>query len=103
MSTYCGPAACVLPGGISMPASVSLTSEPGLLNGLVGTATSPDFPLSYLNATEVTVRLPDELPDHEHGRGDGAGAGVHLMMRLPIVAGRPGGRRRGSSRHLPEA
>lgn len=59
MSIYRGPADCVLSDGTSMPVSVSLASEPGLLDGLVGTATSPNLPPSYLTATEVTLRLPD--------------------------------------------
>jgi hypothetical protein len=59
MSTYHGAANCVLADGTSIPVSVSLTSEPGLLDGFVGTATSRDFPLPYLTASEVTLRLPD--------------------------------------------
>jgi hypothetical protein len=59
MFTYRGPADCALPDGTSMPVSVRLTSEPGLLDGITGTATASAFPVSYLNATEVTLRLPD--------------------------------------------
>lgn len=42
-----------------MPVSVSLTSESGTLDGIVGTARSSNFPVSYLNETEVIMRLPD--------------------------------------------
>ena len=59
MFTYRGTADCVLADGTSMPVSVRLTSEPGLLDGIVGTATAPNFPLPYLNQPEVTLRLPD--------------------------------------------
>ena len=61
MFTYQGVADCVLSNGTSMPVSVNLTSEPGLLKGLVGTATAiaPVFPPSYLNADEVTLGFPD--------------------------------------------
>jgi hypothetical protein len=59
MFSYPGTADCVLPDGSSMPVSVRLASRPGVLDSIAGIATSPDFPLSYLNAPEVTLRLPD--------------------------------------------
>lgn len=59
MFTYQGAADCILPDGTSMPVSVRLSAEPGLLDGIVGTATAPDFPQSYLSEAEVTLRLPD--------------------------------------------
>jgi hypothetical protein len=57
--SYRGVADCVLSDGTSMPVSVSLTPEPGQIDGMVGTATAPDLPASYLNAREVTLRFPD--------------------------------------------
>lgn len=60
MFTYRGPADCALSDGTSMPVSVSLTSEPGILDSIVGTARSSNFPVSYLNETEVILRLPDD-------------------------------------------
>jgi len=59
MFTYRGPAVCALSDGTSMLVSVNLASEPGPIEGLVGTATAPAFPPSYLNAEEVTLRFPD--------------------------------------------
>lgn len=59
MFTYRGTADCALSDGTSVPVSVALAAEPGLIDGIVGTATSPNFPVSYLNETEVTLRLPD--------------------------------------------
>jgi len=59
MFSYQGTADCVLSDGTSMPVSVSLASGPGALDSIAGTATSPDFPLSYLNEAEVMLRLPD--------------------------------------------
>jgi hypothetical protein len=57
--SYHGVADCVLPDGTSMRVTVALSSEPGLLGGLVGTAAAPLFPAAYLNAYEVTLRFPD--------------------------------------------
>lgn len=59
MFTYRGTANCVLSDGTSVPVSVSITSEPGLLDSIVGTAISRNFPTSYLNETEVILQLPD--------------------------------------------
>jgi hypothetical protein len=59
MFSYQGPADCVLEDGTSLPVSVSLRSESGLLDGITGTATSDGFPLPLLNAAEVTLRLAD--------------------------------------------
>jgi len=59
MFTYLGAADCVLPDGTSTPVYVNLASQQGLHDGIVGTATARDFPRSYLNEPEVTLRLPD--------------------------------------------
>jgi hypothetical protein len=59
MFTYRGTADCALSDGTSVSVSVSLAAEPGPLDGIVGTAISSNFPVSYLNATEVTLRLPE--------------------------------------------
>ena len=59
MFTYPSTADCVLSDGTSMPVSVSLTPGPGAPDSIAGTATSPDFPPSYLNAPKVALRLPD--------------------------------------------
>jgi hypothetical protein len=59
MFTYPSTADCVLPDGTSMLVSVSLIAGPGALDSITGTATSPDFLPSYLNAPEVILRLSD--------------------------------------------
>jgi hypothetical protein len=59
MFNYRGRADCALSDGTSVPVSVVLATELGLIDSIVGTATSANFPVPYLNATEVTLRLPD--------------------------------------------
>jgi len=71
MFTYRGPAVCALSDGTSLPVSVNLTSEPGPIESLVGTATSLDFPPSYLNADEVTLRFPERAGAEVRGYRQG--------------------------------
>jgi len=59
MFSYRGSADCTLADGTTLPVRVSLRSEPGLLDGITGTATSDDFTLAFLKAAEVTLRLHD--------------------------------------------
>jgi hypothetical protein len=70
---YDGPADCILPDGNVLPVRVSLRAEPGLLDGLTGTATGAG--LAFLNLTNVRLRLPEGrermflVKDARFGRG----------------------------------
>jgi hypothetical protein len=59
MYSYQGAADCILPDGTALPVQVSLRSEPGLLDGLKGTATGGGVTFLKLAGAEVKLRLPD--------------------------------------------